>query len=79
MAKIKDLSEDTNIIGLKVKLPLNVFNTAKRGGLPTDEVYLRGPLMEDFFVSITAEDSRVYPLMLEINLWDELKEAEIIN
>jgi hypothetical protein len=80
MSKVKDLPLDVDVLKIKVKLPPDVFESAKRGGLDTDEVYYAGYIMGDFFVrkSLDEKTFRVYPLCNDFFNQQQVLEWEVL-
>lgn len=78
--KIQDLPEHTKFSQVKVKLPENVREFANQFGddIP-EEVWLAGPMMSDWFVKKTREDTQVFPLFREHISYGELKEWEVVE
>jgi len=80
--KVKELPEETNIVGLHVRIPDHVFNSGliQLSGIPQQDVYIAGSIMNDFFVSTISNKTkgkrRVYPLM---GMEDTLLDWDIID
>lgn len=83
---MKDLKvEDVGDIALrriKVRLPESVYNSSSL----TEEYYnigrdvwLFGPVMNDWFVKKDPKEDQIYPLFKEFLSWEEIKEWEVLE
>jgi len=82
--KIKELPENLkdnlNLSDLKVKLPEHIRKFANQfnGEIP-EEVWLVGPMMNDWFVKINHGDTEIHPLFRDFIPYSQLSEWEIVE
>jgi hypothetical protein len=78
--KIKDLPQDTNLQGIKVKLPKHIYTSSSLPmyGIKNKPVYLQGWVMGDFFVKTDLKSSQIYPMFWSF-IPSDFQEWEVVS
>lgn len=76
-----DLDSNKSLEKVKVRLPESEYECSSLPGygIKTRNVYIKGPMMGDFFVKTNLRSTQVYPLFRNSIPWDELKRWEVVN
>lgn len=78
--KINDLPKDTNLQGIKVKLPKHIYTSSSLPmyGIKNKPVYLQGWVMGDFFVKTDLKSSQIYPMFWSF-VPSDFQEWEVVS
>ena len=80
VVKIKDLPKDTNLQGIKVKLPKHIYTSSSLPmyGIKNKPGYLQGWVMGDFFVKTDLKSSQIYPMFWSF-VPSDFQEWEVVS